>query len=57
VSPPKPVSMDEQMFTVGQLAGPGTYRCTACGRETTEYALSFEIEACPCGGTLFRRID
>ena len=49
--------MDEPAFTVGQLAGPGTYRCEACGRETTEYALSFEIEPCSCGGTLFRRID
>ncbi len=49
--------MDEQVFTVGQLAGPGTYRCEACGRETAEYALSFEIEPCPCGGTLFRRVD
>jgi len=49
--------MDERTFTVGQLAGPGTYKCEACGREITEYALSFEVEPCVCGGTLFRRID
>lgn len=49
--------MDEQTFTVGQLAGPGTYRCLACGAEVTEYALSFEIEPCGCGGTAFRRVD
>ena len=49
--------MDDTKFVVGQLAGPGTYRCEACGRERTEFALSFEIEACPCGGTTFRRID
>lgn len=49
--------MDEQQFTVGQLAGPGTYRCEACGKVTTEYALSFEIEACSCGNVTFRRVD
>jgi Zinc-ribbon containing domain len=49
--------VDETTFTVGQLAGPGVYRCLACGKETVEYALSFEIEACPCGGVTFRRID
>ncbi|MBV8221761.1 MAG: hypothetical protein JO293_00195 [Candidatus Eremiobacteraeota bacterium] len=49
--------MDEQTFSVGQLAGPGTYRCTACGRTVTEYALSFEIEPCACGGITFRRVD
>lgn len=49
--------MDEPKFTVGQLAGPGTYRCTACGKEFAEYALSFEIEPCECGGTEFLRID
>jgi len=42
--------MDEQAFTVGQLAGPGTYRCRSCGKEVTEYSLSFEIEPCACGG-------
>ena len=30
--------MDDDVTVVGQLAGPGTYRCTACGRETDEYA-------------------
>jgi hypothetical protein len=49
--------MDDGMFTVGQLAGPGTYRCEACDRDVTEYALSFEIEPCSCGGTVFRRVD
>jgi hypothetical protein len=49
--------MDEEQFTVGQLAGPGTYRCEACGKETTEYALSFEIEPCTCGNVTFRRVD
>jgi hypothetical protein len=49
--------MDEQTFIVGQLAGPGTYRCVACGAEITEYALSFEIEACACGGAVFKRVD
>jgi len=42
--------MDETTFTVGQLAGPGTYKCLSCGNEHVEYALSFEIEACACGG-------
>ena len=51
------IAVDETAFVVGQLAGPGTYQCAACGRTTTEYALSFEIEACPCGGTAFRRVD
>ena len=49
--------MDERKFCVGQLAGPGTYRCLACGRQWAEYALSFEIEPCPCGGTAFERVD
>ncbi|MBV8164493.1 MAG: hypothetical protein JOZ91_09510 [Candidatus Eremiobacteraeota bacterium] len=49
--------MDETTFTVGQLAGPGTYRCLHCGKQTVEYALSFEIEPCSCGGVTFRRID
>ena len=49
--------VDDTSFVVGQLAGPGTYRCEACGRERTEYALSFEIEPCACGGMTFRRID
>jgi len=49
--------MDEPRYVVGQLAGPGTYRCAACGKEFTEYALSFEIEACSCGGTEFLRVD
>ena len=49
--------MDETLFTVGQLAGPGTYRCLACGNVTVEHALSFEIEPCVCGGATFRRID
>jgi len=49
--------VDEIAFVVGQLAGPGTYRCDACSATRTEYALSFEIEACPCGGTTFRRVD
>ena len=49
--------MDDVTFVVGQLAGPGTYQCQACGLERTEYALSFEIEPCRCGGTTFRRTD
>jgi len=49
--------VDETTFTVGQLAGPGTYRCLSCGRETVEYALSFEIEACACGSVTFQRVD
>jgi hypothetical protein len=49
--------MDEQTFTVGQLAGPGSYRCLSCGRLFTEYALSFEIEPCQCGGVTFWRED
>ncbi|MBC5826535.1 MAG: hypothetical protein GIW99_02445 [Candidatus Eremiobacteraeota bacterium] len=49
--------MDEKTFVVGQLAGPGTYRCDACGRQTVEYALSFEIEQCACGSTTLRRVD
>ena len=49
--------MDEELFSVGQLAGPGTYRCQTCGKETKEYALSHEIEPCPCGGVTFRRVD
>jgi hypothetical protein len=49
--------MDEEAFVVGQLAGPGTYRCEACGAQFSEYALSFEIEPCPCGGMLYRRVD
>jgi hypothetical protein len=53
----KITAMDETLFVIGQLAGPGTYRCEACGVVRTEYALSFEIEECPCGGTTFRRID
>src|SRR5579864_292736 len=57
VSHPEKVSMDEQSFTVGQLAGPGTYRCTACGKETIEYSLSFEIEPCSCGNVTFLRVD
>lgn len=47
----------DDVTVVGQLAGPGTYRCTACGRETVEYALSFEVEPCPCGNISFRRVD
>ena len=50
-------AMDDNTFFVGQLAGPGTYRCEACGLERIEYALSFEVEECPCGGTKFRRVD
>lgn len=49
--------MGEQVLVVGQLAGPGTYRCLACGRQWTEYALSFEIEPCQCGGSTFERVD
>lgn len=49
--------MDDDTFFVGQLAGPGTYRCETCGLERIEYALSFEIEECPCGATTFRRVD
>jgi len=49
--------MDETTFTVGQLAGPGTYRCLTCGQEAAEYALSFVIEQCRCGGVTFRRVD
>jgi len=49
--------MDDVTFVVGQLAGPGTYQCLACGLEVKEYALSFELEPCLCGGTTFRRID
>ena len=49
--------MDDVVVVVGQLTGPGTYRCTACGRETDEYALSFEIEPCSCGNDAFRRVD
>jgi hypothetical protein len=48
---------DERRYVVGQLAGPGTYRCTVCGREREEFALSFEIEACDCGNIAFDRID
>ena len=50
-------AVEDATFTVGQLAGPGTYRCVACQKERTEYALSFEIEPCPCGGTTFVRVD
>lgn len=53
----KNLVMDEEAFVVGQLAGPGTYRCEACGAQFSEYALSFEIEPCPCGGMLYRRVD
>jgi Zinc-ribbon containing domain len=53
----KKMPMDDVTFVVGQLAGPGTYQCQACGLEVKEYALSFEIEPCPCGGTTFKRID
>jgi hypothetical protein len=49
--------MDDTEFVVGQLAGPGTYRCESCGRESDEYALSFQIDPCECGGTRFRRVD
>ncbi|MDQ2817246.1 MAG: zinc ribbon-containing protein [Candidatus Eremiobacteraeota bacterium] len=49
--------MEEDLFVVGQLAGPGTYRCDACANETVEYALSFQIEPCPCGGETFHRVD
>jgi hypothetical protein len=49
--------VNDDRFLVGQLAGPGTYRCEACGAQTVEYVLSFEIEACSCGGEVFRRID
>ncbi len=49
--------VDDRAFVVGQLAGPGTYRCESCGAERTEYALSFQIEECACGGTTFRRTD
>lgn len=49
--------MDDTRFVVGQLAGPGTYRCESCGAECVEYALSFEIEPCACGGQTFLRID
>jgi Zinc-ribbon containing domain len=49
--------MDDAAFVVGQLAGPGTYRCESCGLQWTEHALSFEIEQCECGGTAFRRVD
>jgi zinc ribbon family protein len=49
--------MDDVTFVVGQLAGPGTYQCQTCGAERKEYALSFEIEPCGCGGTTFRRTD
>ena len=55
--PEKNQPMDDVTFVVGQLAGPGTYQCQACGREAKEYALSFEVEPCPCGGTTFKRID
>jgi hypothetical protein len=47
--------MDDRRFVVGQLAGPGTYRCEACNKEFTEFALSFVIEPCACGGTVFWR--
>ena len=57
MSPLEVTSMDEQTFTVGQLAGPGSYRCLSCGRLVTEYALSFEIEPCQCGGVTFWRED
>jgi|GEM_PF-2546692 len=50
-------SAADDVFVVGQLAGPGTYRCDACGKVTIEYALSFLIEPCDCGGMTFRRID
>ena len=49
--------MDDTLFVVGQLAGPGTYRCESCGLERTEFALTFEVEECACGGTAFRRVD
>jgi hypothetical protein len=48
---------EETLFVVGQLAGPGTYRCERCGDRWTEYALSFVIEPCGCGGETFRRMD
>jgi hypothetical protein len=48
---------EDTIFTVGQLAGPGKYRCEKCGKETVEYALSFVIEVCSCGGTTFKRMD
>ncbi|PZR61397.1 MAG: hypothetical protein DLM53_09205 [Candidatus Eremiobacter antarcticus] len=50
-------AVDEQSFSVGQLAGPGTYQCESCGKVTVEHALSFEIEPCSCGNVTFRRID
>lgn len=50
-------SMDETAFVIGQLAGPGTYRCETCGHVRVETALSFEIEECACGGGSFRRLD
>ena len=50
-------AMDETEFVVGQLAGPGSYRCESCGAQREETALSFEIEPCPCGGERFRRVD
>lgn len=49
--------MDDEVVVVGQLTGPGTYRCTACGAETDEYALSFEIEPCACGNDSYYRVD
>jgi len=49
--------MDDVTFVVGQLAGPGTYPCQACRLAIKAYALSFEVEPCPCGGTTFRRVD
>jgi hypothetical protein len=51
------MAAEPEMFVVGQLAGPGTYRCDACGKQWVEYALSFVVEPCACGGTTFRRID
>lgn len=49
--------MAEELYVFGQLAGPGTYRCEACGKQYVEHALSFEIERCECGGETFRRVD
>jgi hypothetical protein len=57
VSPGSMATMDDTRFVVGQLAGPGTYRCESCGAERAEHALSFVIEACACGGQTFRRVD
>jgi len=57
VTPGKAMGMDESKFVAGQLAGPGSYRCTSCGATFTEYALSHEIEECSCGGLTFERVD